>query len=316
MRGNLYGAFKYYRDAVVRNIVYRSAPILTHISPMLNTKVLYRYNFKRKLDLSNPITLNEKILWLKFNTYLNNPLVKQCADKYRVRNYVKQMCVSCNDILPRLLGTYQVPEEIDWDSLPNQFALKCNIGCGYNHIVTNKSKENREHIVAEVHRWLELAPQYWIRHSEIQYRNVEPVILIEEYLGGPNGDLPDDYKFYCINGKCYMTMFCKDRDNHGHGARYFFMDRNWNMITNGYGEKDIPVEKPICFEKAIALAEKLSEPFPFVRVDFYLLGERIVFGELTFTPAAGMDIDHKLKPLDSDEDLDHIYGKILELPKQ
>ncbi len=56
------------------------------------------------------------------------------------------------------------------------------------------------------------------------------------------------------------------------------------MITNGVGDPNAPVEKPVCLDRAMELAEKLSQPFPFVRVDFYLIGERIVLGELTFTP--------------------------------
>ena len=86
------------------------------------------------------------------------------------------------------------------------------------------------------------------------------------------------------------------------------------MITNGLNDPSIQVDKPSCLEKAMKIAEDLSEPFPFVRVDFYLLEDQIVFGELTFTPAAGMDVDHKLKPFGCDEDIDHIYGRLLKLP--
>ena len=287
---------------------------LTLISPQLNTAAIYRARFGKKLDLNHPKTLNEKTLWLKFNTYWNNPLVKQCADKYRVREYVAEL--GCGEILTQLIGAYKNTAEIDWDNLPSQYAIKLNIGCGYNHIVSDKSKENTDELIREINSWLKHAPKFWLGYSEMQYKDVEPVILIEEYLGGPNGELPEDYKFYCINGKCYMTMFCKDRDNHGHGAKYYYMDRDWKMITNGIGDPNVPVEKPVCLEKAMELAEKLSQPFPFVRVDFYLIGERIVFGELTFTPAAGMDVDHKLKPFDSEEDLDHIYGRLLKLPEK
>ena len=285
---------------------------LTLISPKLNTAIIYRARFGKRLDLKHPETLNEKTLWLKFNTYWNNPLVKQCADKYRVREYVKDS--GCDSILSKLIGVYKKPEDIGWDDLPSQFAIKLNIGCGFNHIVSDKAKENRESVLEEINQWLKRAPKAWLGYSEMQYKDVCPVILIEEYLGGPNGELPDDYKFYCINGKCHMTMFCKDRDNHGHGAKYYYMDRNWKMITNGVGDSNIQFEKPVCLEQAMEFAETLSKPFPFVRVDLYLLGKRIVFGELTFTPAAGMDVDHKLKPFDSNEDLDHIYGKILALP--
>ena len=173
---------------------------LTLISPLLNTKAIYRERFGKRLDLNHPETLNEKTLWLKFNTYWNNPLVKQCADKYRVREYVKE--AGCEDILCNLIGAYKRPGDIDWDELPDQFALKLNIGCGYNYIVTDKAKEDRQIVFAKMFRWLKRAPKAWLGYSEMQYKDVDPVILIEEYLGGPNGELPEDYKFYCINGKC------------------------------------------------------------------------------------------------------------------
>ena len=285
---------------------------LTLISPKLNTSAIYKARFGKKLDLKNPETLTEKILWLKFNTYWNNPLIKQCADKYRVREYVEES--GCGNILNELIGIYKRPEEIEWDRLPNHFAIKLNAGCGFNHIVFDKDKENLDNLIVEINQWIKKAKTIWLGYSEMQYKDVEPVILIEKYLGSDKGDLPEDYKFYCINGKCQMTMLCKDRDDHGHCEKYIYMDRDWNMLTNGMEDKDYHVEKPGCIEEAMSFAEKLSKPFPFVRVDFYLLGEKIVFGELTFTPAAGMDVDHKLKIFNSNDDLDHVFGEKLKLP--
>ena len=134
----------YYREAIWRNIVYRSAPLLTRISPMLNTRVLYRYVFKKKLDLDHPLTLNDKVLWLKFNTYWKNELIKKCADKYRVREYLKEKGFS--ELLIELIGVYDDPKEIDWEALPDSFALKLNVGCGKN-IIVNKWSNNSIYFV-------------------------------------------------------------------------------------------------------------------------------------------------------------------------
>ena len=290
--------------------IYRR--FLTRLSPKLNNYIVYKQKFGRRLDLNNPKTLNEKILWLKFNTYYNNPLVKQCADKFRVREYVKE--VGCGGILNDLIDVYKSPTEINWEQLPSQFAVKLNIGCGFNYIVSDKYSEDKDYVIHEIKKWIKRARYSWLGYSELQYKDVVPMILIEKYLGGPNGELPNDYKFYCINGKCHMIMYCKDRDSHGHGAKYFYLDCDWNMITNGLLDPNISIDKPVCLDVAIELAERLSKPFPFVRVDLYLLDNIVIFGELTFTPSAGMDVDHKLKPFNNDEDLDHIYGRILQLP--
>lgn len=294
---------------IVNRLVYEIAPIATLVSPKLNTKLLYHQKFGYSPNLDEPITLNEKVLWLKFHTYWNNDLVKQCADKYMVRDYIKNLGLS--DILPKMVAAYEYPDQIDWEKLPSKYAMKLNIGCGMNLIVNDKSSVDIKKTQVLLQKWMK--QKYWIRHSEMQYKDVKPYIIVEEFLGGINGELPTDYKFYCINGKVELIMFCVDRDLHGHGAKYYYMDRDWKLVC-GYGETSNPFEKPECLDQAIEYAEIVSKEFPFVRADFYLLNERIVFGELTFTPAAGMDVDHLRLVEGSNEDIDHVYGRKLELP--
>ena len=110
-----------------------------------------------------------------------------------------------------------------------------------------------------------------------------------------------------------MIMFCNERGYDGHGAKYYYVDRDWNMIANTAGRSIVPVKKPACLDRAIEFAEILSRPFPFVRVDFYLQQDKIIFGELTFTPAAGMDIDLTMVPLGKEEDIDTIFGAFLSI---
>ena len=106
--------------------IFRSG--LTIVSPVLNTKVTYYVKFHKKLDLTNPRTLNEKILWLKLNNYWNNPLIKQCADKYKVRDYITQQGLT--NLLNPLIADYEDVDQINWKDLPSSFALKLNVGCG------------------------------------------------------------------------------------------------------------------------------------------------------------------------------------------
>ena len=116
--------------------------ILTLISPRLNTMVVYYFKFKKRINLKYPKTLDEKIQWLKLNTYYKNPLVTQCADKYAVRTYIEKC--GCKEILNELYGVYDRVEEIPWDSLPNKFVIKWNFGCGQNLICFDKQKLNIE----------------------------------------------------------------------------------------------------------------------------------------------------------------------------
>lgn len=152
--------------------------LLTQISPKLNTKARYKQAFKKKLNLHNPETLNEKILWLKLNRYMKDPLVIQCADKYRVRDYVKQC--GCGSILNELIGVYDSPKEIPWEELPNQFALKWNFGAGMNIICTDKSKMNKDDTLRQIEKWGKC--KYWLSHSEMQYKYIPKKIVCERLL--------------------------------------------------------------------------------------------------------------------------------------
>lgn len=157
--------------------------MLTRISPKLNTKVTYFCKFKRILNLKNPNTFNEKVLWLKFNTYWENPIIKQCADKYLVREYIEEQ--GFGDLLNPMIVAYDDPKKIYWDSLPNKFAIKFNVGCGKNIIVKNKDKLNISETMKKIQGWFN-DNNYWQAYSEMQYKDVKPYVIIEEYLEDKN----------------------------------------------------------------------------------------------------------------------------------
>lgn len=278
---------------------------LSLISPRLNTQIAYLMKFGRWLDLNNPITLNEKVLWLKFNTYWENSLVRKCADKFRVREYVTER--GCEDLLCPLIATYRHPEEIDWAHLPDRFALKLNVGCGRNLIVTDSSTIDIDAAKKTVEGWMR--DDAWRCYSEMQYKGVPMVLLMEECLSSEDGEPPLDYKFYCMNGKAKYVMVCVGR-GHGLRPRFFYFDRDWNLMPFTQEALDDPgfrMDKPEGLEEAFCYAEILSEPFPFVRTDLYLVDGRTYFGELTFTPSAGLD-RYRLPRTD------RLLGDALELP--
>lgn len=265
----------------------RVVPILSRISPILCTKVLYRLRFKRNLNLNNPITLNEKILWLRFNTYKDNQTIKRCADKMAVRGYLQEH--GFGDLLIELIAAYDDPNQIDWNSLPDSFAIKMNIGSGMNIIVKDKKKLDIQETQATICRWF--MTNFWTKRAELQYKNVKPFVLFEKNLSSDDGTLPEDYKFYCMNGKSLYVMLCVDRVI-GKQPKFYYFDREWNMMPYTQDALDDPdrvIPKPNKIEEAFEIAEQLSKEFPFVRVDLYIVNGKIYFGELTFTPSAGLD---------------------------
>lgn len=266
---------------------------LTKISPKLNTKVIYFFKFKKRLNLKNPQTLDEKIQYLKFHDYYKNPLVTQCADKYAVRDYVKQC--GCEEILNELYYAWDSVDEIEWDKLPNQFVIKWNFGCGQNLICFDKSKLDIEDAKKKLKEWYRVHDTFYLTYSEMQYQGIPPKLICEKLIETEDGGLPVDYKLYCFSGKADCVLVCVGRNINGHDTAYYFFDKEWNLKKYNKRGKEAPEDftlpKPDGIEKVFEYAEKLTKPFPFVRADFYLEKGKVTFGELTFTPCGGYDVN-------------------------
>lgn len=285
--------------------------IVCLLSPTLYSRYLFRRIMGKRLHLKHPQGMNEKLMWLKLHSYKDNPLVTQCSDKYLVRDYVEGC--GCGHILNELYGVWKTPEEIDWDVLPDAFVMKCNHGCGYNLLCPDKSAFNKAEAAAQLEQWLR--EDFWLRYAELQYRSISKRILCEKYLG----EAPIDYKIYCFNGRPRYILVCVGRDGGHpihtagqHDPLFYFFDIDWNLCPYTMDSLHLPPDfdmpRPENLEQLLDAAEKLCKPFPYVRVDLYDIQGQILFGELTFTPSAAMDVRRL-------PEVDRYFGSLIELPE-
>lgn len=271
-------------------------------SQTLETKVLYWIMMNRPLNLVNPEDFNEKLQWLKL--YWQRPLVSQCADKYGVRDYVKQC--GCQDVLNELYGVYDRTTDIPWESLPRKFALKCTHGCGYNIICSDKAKLSRLRTLARIGWWMR--SDYGHHNAEYHYSSIKPRIVCERYIESETGCLPDDYKIFCFNGRPHYVAIATDRATR---VKWSFLDMEWkpiDIVLPEHAQGGLPA-KPVCWDRMVAAAVELSQPFPFVRVDFYDDNGKAVFGEMTFAPGGGLMRDYY-----SESGLKYV-GSLIQLPE-
>lgn len=255
-----------------------------HKNDLYKTKIKnWWYNFKKKpLNLDNPLTFNEKIQWLKL--YDSTPIKTFLADKYKVRNYIKK--VIGEEYLIPIYGVYDNSEDINFDKLPNKFVIKYNHGSGFNIIVKNKTKLNLENIKKRLNIWKKL--KFGNNSVELHYRDIIPKIIIEKYMDDGTGDLKD-YKITCFNGKPEFIWI--DSERYINHKRNLY-DLNWNQlpykINSHYPTFQSP-KKPKHLKKLLNLASILSKGFATARVDFYIIKQKIYFGEITFTSTSGLD---------------------------
>ncbi len=258
--------------------------------PILLARIRYFVRFKKLLDLDNPKTLNEKILFLCLKT--DTSLWTRCSDKYVVRGYVEEK--GLGEILIPLVGVWNKATDIDFDKLPEMFVLKANHGSGDVLVVKDKKKVDWLETVRMFEK--DLASRYGALESGIHYMRIKPRMIAESFIQN-NEETKKvsssliDYKMWCFNGQCYYIWACANRNEHS--TEVMTYDREWNahpeysIFKDGYRRGEL-LPKPENFERMIEIAEKLSEDFPCVRVDLYNISGKIYFGELTFTSYGGL----------------------------
>lgn len=262
------------------------------ISPTFLVKIRYFLRFKKRLNLKNPRDLNEKILYAKLKT--DTTEWARLFDKYQVRQYVEE--AGCSECLTKLYGQWERVDDINYSILPQTFIFKANNGDGKGqyYFVREKDKmlkEDKHKVEKIIKQWLS-RKYVGAMAGEPYLRFVTPRVLAEELLPIEQGKTSlIDYKIWCINGRVEYIWTCTDRDNDGTDVMTY--DREWNahpeysIFDSRYRRGEL-IEKPSNLEGLIEVAEKLSKPFPVVRVDLYHINGKIFFGEMTFTSLGGM----------------------------
>lgn len=235
-----------------------------------------------RLNLKEPKSFNEKLQWIKL--YDHNPLYTVLVDKYRVKEYVKER-IGFDHVIP-LIGVWDKVEEIEWDTLPEQFVLKVNHDCGGQVICKDKSQFDKEAAIHKLNS--SFKKNYYYEGREWPYKNVQPKVFAESYMEDEFGELRD-YKFFCFNG-VVKAMFVATERNSGEEVKFDFFDAEYNHLpfTQGHPNADVLPTKPKGFEIMKTLAAELSKGLPEVRVDFYDVNGHVYFGEFTFFHFGGI----------------------------
>jgi len=242
-------------------------------------KCVYYNHIRKWPNLEDPKTWGEKLLWL--NHHWQPEIKSICADKYGVREYIKQQ--GLEDILIPLLGVWDDAQKIDFETLPNKFVLKCNHGCAMNILVTDKEKLNKQEAVNQLNEWLKV--DLGKISGEYHYSKIKPRIIAEAFLPVEKETDVVDFKIHCFNGQPKFIGVCYDRDPITHTSKGLIYSPQWErmMILQG-DDPACSYPKPERLEDMLEMARKLSADFPYVRVDLYAIQDQIFFGELTFSP--------------------------------
>lgn len=270
----------------------------------LHLKILFYLHMGRKLDLKNPKTLNEKMQWLKL--YDRRPEYKCMVNKITAKDYAAKMLGS--EYVVPLLGVWDKPEDIDFDSLPDKFVLKTNHSGGNTGVIVckDKSKLNKQDAINKLNKSLRSDISVSLR--EWVYEGMKKQVFAEALLESSTGDI-DDYKFYCFDGYADAVLVCIDRQIGE--PKFYFFDENWQLKRHNKRGKEAPADftlpRPENLDEMFRIARLLSKGIPHLRVDLYNVDGKIYFGETTFFTASGFDANRL-------PEADLYFGNLTKLP--
>lgn len=283
-------------------------PFLVKRNMQRAVKTYWLYKMRRPLDLDNTQTLNEKIQWLKLHG--NTALWTDYADKLKVKQLLAEQGFA--QYLTPTLGVWTSADDIDINSLPDRFVLKCTHDCGSTIVVNDKNTADWRKIRRQLNRHLRRT--YGYHAIEPHYFNIPPHIIAEQTIGSPEyyqrHHSLNDYKFWCFDGHAELCFVCYNRatgSQQHHSMKDLYTAHGFTPLREGLIEKVRPIgdplPKPENYDEMVALAERLSIGHPQVRVDLYNVDGKIYFGELTFTSYGGImrnftvDMQHRLGSL-------------------
>lgn len=253
--------------------------------------IRYREWHSTGIDWKHPRNIDEKINWMKY--YGDTSLWPLLADKYRVRQYVEER--GLGDMLVPLYGKWDHAEDIEWDSLPNQFVMKTNHGSKSNFICYDKQRLDIPAQICQFNEWLHT--DYSVIHGETHYRLIKPCIIAEQLLDVKKQPVESssliDYKIWAFDGEPLYIWCCMNRTSES--VEVITYDTKWNahpefsVSIPHYILTDKRLPRPLSLDKMLKAAAILSKGHPQVRVDFYEVDGKPYFGEMTFTSSSGVN---------------------------
>ncbi|WP_236643618.1 ATP-grasp fold amidoligase family protein [Flavisphingopyxis soli] len=267
---------------------FEGAPPAAPLTALARIYLTYGWRHRRLPQLADPVRFTDLVQWRKL--FDHDPRQPRLADKVAAKAYARRL-LGEGWITPTLWHGDVLPERPEWTG---PFVVKSRHGCNQTRFVRGGA-EDWDDIRRAAAGWITTRYGYWL--DEWLYREIPRGILVEPFIGD-GGALPVDYKLYVFGGRVTHIQVHLDRE---HDHRWMLFTPDWRRRSAPSADTDPP--RPRSLDAMIAAAETLGQGFDFVRTDFYEVGGRPLFGEMTFYPGSGLD------PFDPD-DLDLELGAL------
>lgn len=273
---------------------------IVKVSPIAASKLLYWQTFKQRLNLQNPQTFTEKLMWLKL--FENVEFKRRFTDKVRAREYM--ITLGYSHLLVPIIGIFDEVEDIIFEQLPRKFVLKCSHGARFTIVCENKREMDYRQTRLQLAEMM--ATDYSLKHAEPHYAMIQPRIIIEHFIEPSTSNVSNDYKIHCFNGVPKIIEVTVNQSSPMEQTLMLTSDWENTEYIKGDFPYDVAQSKPRQLEELLAIAKKISKPFTYVRIDLKIVDERIYFNNFIFSPDARRYVNIQ-------EEANQLLGQWLEL---
>ncbi len=264
-------------------------------------KLYYWARLGKRLPISRPQSFSAKTQWLKL--YGRRHEYIKMVDKYAAKEYIAEK-IGAEYVVP-LLGAWDDFAGIDFCQLPDQFVLKTTHDSGGVIICRNKQAFDVRSARKKLNKHLKR--KYYFLGREWPYKYVKPRIIAEKYLTDESGKELKDYKVHVFNG--VPRLIHVDYGRFVEHKRNFYTPE-WQYCHIGMtypNDASVQIERPERLDLMLELSRIIAKDIPYLRVDFYSVGQTIYLGEMTLYSNSGYEV---LQP----EEYDMVLGGWLDLP--
>ena len=245
----------------------------------LRRRVVYLRAHHRLLSLRHPVRFTEKVNWRM--VYDRRAVMVTACDKQAMKRYAAERVGPDRLRVPRTLWSGRHIDELTEIPLPDRWVLKPNAGTGQVHVGSGVPDLDVLRPLAA--HWL--SDRGLARWGEWGYRNAERALLVEEHVGAPGADLWD-WKFFVFGGTPLVVQV--DSGRLGEHRRRLYTP-GWEPLPHRCEVPLAPVTAaPAQLPEMLRVAAEIGAAFDHIRVDLYLAGGEIWFGEITPYSGSGV----------------------------
>jgi hypothetical protein len=258
-------------------------PTIDFVYALVTSAIAFKDKHGYLPCLSAPSSFTEQLFVRKFFAPLPMPSL---ADKLTAREYVRARLG--DDVLNPIVWVGDDVSELFAAEVPTgRFVLKANNSCGANLFLNlpHDLSTKRDELVKFASRWL--VDRFGYRWGEWHYCTFPRKFFLESFIDFNGTAAPEDYKFFCFDGKARVINYHVGRFADHKSALY---DPSWEQFPVDYGRELACRRRPENLADMVRVAQTIATGLDFARVDLYSDGKRVIkFGEITFFPGNALD---------------------------